>query len=109
MRLANMRKLTVAAMLVGMLATTPALAQWHGHGGGGWHGGGGGNLGGAILGGVIGGFIGGAMQPQQPQYYQPQYVPEALEQVAYCSRMFRSYNPETGFYFGFDGRYHHCP
>ena len=29
--------------------------------------------------------------------------------VDYCIRRFRSYNPETGLYFGLDGRYHHCP
>lgn len=28
--------------------------------------------------------------------------------VAYCERRFRSYNPRTGLYRGYDGRYHRC-
>ena len=34
---------------------------------------------------------------------------EASDAIAYCMRRFRSYNPETGYYLGFDGRYHRCP
>jgi hypothetical protein len=29
--------------------------------------------------------------------------------VGYCERHFRSYNPRTGLYKGFDGRFHPCP
>jgi hypothetical protein len=29
--------------------------------------------------------------------------------VEYCMRRFRSYNPETGYYIGFDGQPHPCP
>jgi BA14K-like protein len=29
--------------------------------------------------------------------------------VAYCEQHFRSYNPRTELYLGYDGRYHHCP
>lgn len=29
--------------------------------------------------------------------------------VGYCERHFRSYNPRTGLYRGYDGRYHPCP
>ncbi|MEW6257852.1 MAG: BA14K family protein [Pseudomonadota bacterium] len=29
--------------------------------------------------------------------------------VAYCMRRFRSYNPATGTYLGYDGRRHPCP
>jgi ABC-type cobalamin transport system permease subunit len=29
--------------------------------------------------------------------------------VEYCMRRFRSYNPETGTYIGFDGQPHPCP
>jgi hypothetical protein len=28
--------------------------------------------------------------------------------VAYCEAHFRSYNPSTGMYLGYDGRYHSC-
>ncbi|MGE4372045.1 MAG: BA14K family protein [Xanthobacter sp.] len=31
------------------------------------------------------------------------------EAVAYCARRFRSYNPRTGTYTGYDGRQHRCP
>ncbi|MGQ3675339.1 BA14K family protein [Xanthobacter sp. TB0139] len=29
--------------------------------------------------------------------------------IAYCARKFRSYNPRTGTYTGYDGRQHRCP
>lgn len=29
--------------------------------------------------------------------------------VGYCERRFRSYNPNTGMYLGYDGRHHPCP
>lgn len=29
--------------------------------------------------------------------------------VAYCRSRFKSYNPATGTYLGYDGRHHHCP
>ncbi|MDE1568750.1 BA14K family protein [Aquabacter sediminis] len=29
--------------------------------------------------------------------------------VAYCSQRFKSYNPRTGTYLGYDGRRHACP
>jgi hypothetical protein len=82
----------------------PAMAQWRGHGG--YRGGGG--FGGAVLGGVIGGVIGSAMT--RPRY-QPQYQPEPVYQdpMDYCIQRFRSFNPETGFYLGFDGIYRRCP
>lgn len=74
---------------------------------------GGGLLGGAI-GGVLGGVISGGMnRPQyypQPRYYsQPQYYPPPLDPISYCMQRFRSYNPETGLYIGYDGQYHRCP
>jgi BA14K-like protein len=108
---------TLFAILLFALTALPAEAQWRGdhsgwghgggwqnRGGGGW--GGGGNFGGAVLGGVIGGMIGGAISQPRP-YYQPQ--PTYVDPFVYCSQRFRSYNPETGLYFGFDGRYHPCP
>lgn len=58
------------------------------------------NPGGNFIGGVIGGVIGGMIGNQPQPYSDP---------VTYCISRFRSYNPETGFYFGFDGRYHRCP
>jgi len=93
------------------------LVQWRGggwhHGGGGWRGGGG-DIGGGIIGGVIGGVIGGMISrpqpyPYQPQPYQPYYQPQQFDPIAYCMQRFRSYNPNTQLYFGYDGQYHPCP
>ncbi len=53
------------------------------------------------VGGFVGGMIGGMLARPQPQ---PVYDP-----VAYCIQRFRSYNAETGYYLGFDGRYRSCP
>jgi len=42
----------------------------------------------------------------QPAYYvgQPRYQ----RWVGYCSAKYRSFNPATGLYIGFDGAYHPC-
>lgn len=91
-----MKKLIIALALT-LPFSLPASAQWHRHYG---YGGGG-----AFIGGVIGGIIGNVFRP--PYYVPgPGYVPDA---VSYCMQRFRSYNPETGFYLGFDGHYHRCP
>ena len=66
---------------------------------GGGHRGGGGN-GGAVAAGVLGGLLLGAIIASEAQRH---------EGVEYCIQNFRSYNPDTGFYLGFDGRYHRCP
>lgn len=104
-----------------VLLATPAEAQWrrggygYGHHGGyGYRGGGGfgAAAGGAVVGGVIGGVIGGLMRPAAPapvpapQYYQQA---PAVDPIAYCMQRFRSYNPETGVYLGYDRQYHPCP
>ncbi len=59
---------------------------------------------GRLLGGIIGGVIVGATRPR---YYEP--PPVYVDPVAYCIERFRSYNPETGYYLGFDGQYRRCP
>ncbi len=41
-----------------------------------------------------------------PYYYAPGY---AGDPVTYCMQRFRSYNPATGTYMGYDGRPHPCP
>ena len=113
----GMNKL-IAVTLVLLASCVSAEAQYRHH-----HRGGGGGFAGGIIGGVIGGVLGGAIfaprpyyeppvyyQPPQPQpYYQPQPGYVSHEQIAYCMRRFRSYNPQTGVYFGYDGRYHSCP
>jgi len=47
---------------------------------------------GAIIGGVIGAFS----RPSR-------------DDVAYCMQRYRSYNPETGVYYGYDGQPRRCP
>lgn len=49
------------------------------------------------IGGFIGGVIGGIIRGQES------------DPVGECARRFRSYNPETGFYRGFDGYLRRCP
>lgn len=77
-----------------------------------------------IAGAIIGGAIAGATQPYgyygyAPGYYDPGYAvapPYAVapgyvggNAVAYCQQRFRSYDPGSGTYVGFDGLPHPCP
>ena len=101
----------------------------------GWRGGyRGGGIGGAGLGLAAGALIGGAIigatqppgyygysgydrgygyAPGYPGYYEEGYVavsPYARgNEVAYCQQRFRSYDPTSGTYLGFDGMRHPCP
>jgi hypothetical protein len=84
---------------------------WRGHGGRGWGGAAAGFAAGAILGGII------ASQPYYgpgPYYYGPVYGPGPYyygpgDPVAYCMSRFRSYDPVSGTYMGYDGLRHPCP
>jgi hypothetical protein len=119
-------KLTLAAVALAAsvaFAASPAQARWHG-GHGGWHHGGG--WGGALGGFAAGAIIGGALA-SGPYYgpgyaydydYGPDYAyapgPVVIERSgggaeAYCEQRFRSYNPATGMYLGYDGEHHPCP
>lgn len=80
-----------------------------------------------IAGALIGGAILGATQPYgyygYPGYYGPAYGPAygvpapyvvapppyAGDAVAYCLQRYRSYDPYSGTYLGFDGLRHPCP
>src|ERR1700752_1081223 len=81
---------------------------------------------GAIAAGVVSGALAAATSPLwAPGYYGyypgygpgPYYdyvpatpvAPVAGVNVAWCEARFRSYNPTTGKYLGFDGQYHSCP
>jgi len=46
-----------------------------------------------------------------PAYYGgPVYAgPPGGDAVAYCMQTYRSYNPRTGMFLGYDGAYHPCP
>lgn len=53
---------------------------------------------GAAFGAVIGGMI-----AAQPRYYGPSSA------VRWCMERYRSYDPHSGTYLGYDGRRHPCP
>jgi hypothetical protein len=61
-----------------------------------------------IAGALIGGAIIGATQPYGPAYVAPApYI--GGDAVAYCVQRFRSYDPYSGTYVGYDGLRHPCP
>lgn len=90
-------------IIVGLLCASSAHADQF------WGGFAGGALGG-VAGNVISNYM---MRPQAPpvQYAPaPQYAPvQQIDPVAYCMQRFRSYNPETGLFRGYDGQYRRCP
>ena len=115
-------KLTlIAAALAASVAFAAAPAaqarHWHGHHGGG--------IGAGIAGFAAGALIGGAVAAGSgPYYYRGgpyyggygyDYAPDVVEvpagggAEAYCEQRYRSYNPSTGTYLGYDGRHHPCP
>jgi uncharacterized protein YcfJ len=64
-------------------------------------------LGGAIVGGILGNpyYYGPG-----PYYPAPGYIgPLPGNTVAYCMQRFRSYDPGSGTYLGYDGYRHPCP
>ena len=89
------------------------LVQWRG---GGWRHGGAGWIGPAIIGGAI---IGGAIAASRPYAYgyygevpydDYAYAPGyAYRDEAYCARRFRSWDPASGTYLGYDGLRHSVP
>ena len=92
-----------AALAMALLAAAPANARWYHHHGWGWGAGAAGFAAGAILGGAL----------ARPYYYgPPAYAYEPYpgdDAVAYCESRFRSYDPASGTYMGYDGRRHPCP
>jgi hypothetical protein len=63
-----------------------------------------------VLGLATGAIIGGAIASQQaaPVYAAPVYAAPSGN-AAYCAQRYRSYNPATGTYRGYDGYDHPCP
>lgn len=96
--------------------TAPAdvtQVRWRGHGWG-W------GVGAGIAAGAL---IGAGIAASRPYYYDPYYygpayygpppvvygAPAVGDGVAYCMRRFRSYDPASGTYLGYDGYRHPCP
>lgn len=122
-----------------LATAAPASAQrwggWHG----GWHGGGwglGGAVAAGVIGGAVAAatsplwapgyydsYYGGGYPYGYGYGYAPGYTyapapavtvapgPAVAENndVAYCQSRYRSYNPSTGMFLGYDGQYHPCP
>jgi hypothetical protein len=98
--------------------TNIETVRWRHRGwrGGGWGPGiGAGLLGGAIIGGMLAAPYYGYDDPYYAYepgpygpgpYYSPGYGGNA---VAYCMQRFRSYDPNSGTYVGYDGLRHSCP
>jgi hypothetical protein len=94
--------------------TTIDTVRWRGRGG--WGPGvGAAIVGGAILGGMLAApYYGDGPYAYEPYpygygpgpYFSPGYGGDA---VAYCMQRFRSYDPNSGTYVGFDGLRHSCP
>jgi BA14K-like protein len=58
------------------------------------------------------GYSSGSSYAYVPDYnysYSPGYSYAAGDSVAYCKQRFRSYDPASGTYLGYDGRRHPCP
>jgi hypothetical protein len=108
-------------------------AAWNGNGGnGGWRGGGFHHRGGFFPGAVAGAVIGGALAADSyayyggpDYYYGPGYdnsyydngyddgvavavAPDQGADPTYCAQRYRSYDPASGTYLGFDGLRHPC-
>ncbi|WP_299472222.1 BA14K family protein [uncultured Roseibium sp.] len=52
-----------------------------------------------------GGYVG---QPQRVPYTKTGIAPFTPQWVAYCSRKFKSFNPNTGTYLAYSGKYRFC-
>jgi hypothetical protein len=133
--IASVATVASAAPVTGALAIKNAVpanvepVQWRRGWGGGYRRGWG--WGGAAAGFVAGAVIGSALAspysygyapyyppgpyyvaPPAPVYYGPPPVygaPVVEDDVSYCSQRFKSYDPRSGTYLGYDGIRHPCP
>lgn len=101
-------KLVAAALGCALVLTAaPANARWGHHHGWGW----GAGAAGFAAGAVLGSTLASPYYYGPPSYYAyeptPGYVGGDAE--AYCEQRFRSYDPASGTYMGYDGRRHPCP
>jgi len=112
--------MVMTVVAAALAASAPAFAQHHGghcgHGGHWGHHGGWGWGGGAIGGFAAGALLGSALAApgyyfDDPGYYDVPDVyagPDANAE-AYCAQRYRSYDPASGTYLGYDGMRHPCP
>lgn len=97
-----------------MMACGTAWSDWRGggghwgnpHWGHPWHDEG-------AAGGIVGGMIGSWLwnqfnQPPPPPVEVPELAPGTPAWNAYCLNKYRTFNPATGTYIGFDGQAHAC-
>jgi hypothetical protein len=66
---------------------------------------------GAIVGGALGGYYGGYYGDDGyygSEYGYPNYG-NGPDATAYCLQRFKSYDPSSGTYLGYDGVRHPCP
>jgi|SRR5579862_1299196 len=111
--LAGTAALALVACTLTASVETASARPW------GWHGG---FWPGAVAAGVIGGAVATATSPfWAPGYYNGYYdyypgyayapppVVAGGNDVGWCQAHFRSYNPATGTYMGYDGLQHPCP
>ncbi|MGO4524471.1 BA14K family protein [Microvirga sp. 2MCAF35] len=57
---------------------------------------------------ATGAIIGGAIAQSQAQA-APTYVAPGASAAGYCAQRFKSYDPASGTYLGYDGLRHPCP
>jgi hypothetical protein len=131
--LGGVAALGLTASVVLATAAPASAAPWGWHGGG-WHHGGFGWPA-AVAAGVVGGAVAAATSPlwapgyydyapgyaYGPNYsYDTEYAPAPYiasgpavvaqnSDASYCAARFRSYDPASGTYLGFDGMRHPCP
>jgi hypothetical protein len=117
--LANVASATPATHALALTKAVPNAVEsvrWGGwHRGWGW----GGFAAGAIIGGALAApyYYGGyypygayyAPPPPPPGYYGGYGGPAGGDAAAYCAQRYKSYDPSTGTFLGYDGARHPCP
>jgi hypothetical protein len=114
---AGILAMTLAVGTVAVSSGDASAQHWGRHGAWGHHGGWGHNHGGwgAGAGFAAGALLGGALASRpyygydygDPDYYAA--APGGGSDDAYCSQRFKSYDPASGTYLGYDGKRHPCP
>ena len=100
----------VVTGLAAQLDDAAPVTEVYYRGWGGYRGGFGGyrgfGVGPAIIGGLV---LGGIIASQRPYYGYPGYYGYSGNSVGYCMSRFKSYDPNSGTYLGYDGYRHPCP